>query len=527
MEYDLIFRDLKIVDGTGIPYFYGDIGVKDDYIKRIGKIHGQGERELDCKGLIASPGFIDIHSHGEFSIMKEPTALCYISQGVTSFVVGNCGETLAPVNELNFELYGDNLMDSFGIRNITYKEYLDRMQQLKKSINIIPLVGNGNLRSYVVGCTDVVLTEENTEDIKNLLEEAMALGAFGLSTGLIYSPDIFMSPDEIVELAKIVKNHDGIYATHMRSESDLVIDAMMEAITVAKKTGVRLEIAHLKASGKQNFGLSKTMIGLIDSYRKQGLNIGGDAYPFIYCRTSLQSCIPPWVRKEGSEHFLELLNDAETRKNITKQLKLPGIDWENMIFDAGLDDILLSDTTHAPFEKYINKSIFEISVDLAMDPYETVYHLLINDKGIGIIAGGVSEDDNIEFIKSDLVGICSDGTVSSIELGNTHPRSYSTFTKILESFVRERKLMSMEKAVMKMTIMPARKLGIKDRGLLLEGFKADIAIFNNYNLKAHSTFEKPHAISSGMEYVLVNGKIVFEEGQATNVYSGELLRKKT
>lgn len=418
------------------------------------------------------------------------------------------------------------MIKSFGVDKITYKGYLEKMEILNKSINIIPLVGYGNIRSYIVGSSDVKPTIQNLDDIKNLLKEAMELGAFGFSTGLIYVPDIFASSEEIVELAKIVKEYDGIYSTHMRNESDLVIDAMMEAIEVAKKTGVSLEISHLKASGKQNFGLSKTMIGLIESYRKLGLNIGGDSYPFIYCKLSLRSCLPTWVMKDGMEQLVELLKESDIRKKLTKELKLPSNDWENLILDAGLDDIIISDTKYKEFEKYINKTIYEISIDLNMDPYETVYYLLINDKEIGIIAGGVSVADNIEFITNDLIGICSDDIISNEALGNAHPRSYSSFTTILESFVRERKLMSLEKAIMKMTYMPARKLGLKNRGLLFEGNKADIAIFNNYNLKANSTYEKPHVISSGMEYVLVNGKIVFEDEKATNEYSGELLRKK-
>ncbi len=525
MNYDLIFNNLKIIDGTGNPYYFGDIGIKDDIIVKIGTIVEKNVRNIDCKGLIASPGFIDIHSHAEYTIMHEPTALSYISQGVTSLVIGNCGETLAPVNKLNYKLYGRKINRILGIKKLSFEYYLDILDDLDKSINILPLAAHGNIRSAVVGCEDVQISEKNIEEMKLLLRKAMNLGAFGLSTGLIYDPGIFAKQEELVEFAKIVKEYDGMYTTHMRNESNMVIEAMLEAINIGKETDVNVELSHLKASGKQNHGLSRTMLGLISYYRQLGLNISCDAYPSIYCKTSLVSCLPPWTRAEGLERLREIINCEKATKKITEELKLPGIDWENLIMDAGLDDIRISNTNNDELKSYINKSILEIAEELDIESYETVYYLLNHDISIGIIAGGVSEEDNINIILNETTSICSDGLISSKKLGNTHPRSYIAFTKMLAHFVRDSKLITIENAVRKMTSMPARKLGLQDRGILMEGFKADIAIFNYNNLKYNSTFKNPHALSNGMEYVLVNGKIVLKNEKPTNVFSGKLLRK--
>lgn len=525
MKYDSVFKNLKIVDGTGNPYYYGDIGVKDDVIIKIGQIEEAGVDNYDCTGLIAAPGFIDIHNHAEYTIMQEATALSYISQGVTSLVVGNCGETLAPINALNYELFGRPLDKTLGIKELTFEKYLNHMERIKKSINIIPLAAHGNIRSAVVGCKDVDISEDHIEDMKNLLKNAMDLGAFGFSTGLIYSPGLFATHEEIVAFAKIVKDYDGLYSTHMKNESDAVIEALSEAINIAKETGVNLEVSHLKVSGKENSGLSKTMLGMIEHYRRLGFNINGDAYPSVYCKTSLVSCLPPWTLANGVERLIEIVNDETLTSKITKELKLATMEWENLIRDAGLDDIRLCVEENSLVAHYNNKTIQEIAEELKCDPYEMIYILLRQEISIGVIAGGVSVEDNEAFLLNEAVSICSDGSVSSKELGPAHPRSYMAFTKILTYFVRDHKLMTLENAVRKMSSMPARKLGIKDRGLLLEGFKADIAIFNTKKLHCNSTFESPHVISAGMEYVIVNGKIVFKNEKATKVFSGRLLRK--
>jgi len=525
MEFDFIFRDLKIVDGTGNPYYYGDIGIKGDVIEKIGRIKEAGRKEFNCKGMTASPGFIDIHSHGEYTIMQEPTASCYISQGVTSLVVGNCGGTLAPVNQLNYELYGDKLNKKLGVKEISFGDYLNYLDDIDKSINIIPLAAHGNIRSAIVGCKDIEISKNDIEEMKNLLRKAMDAGAFGFSTGLIYNPGMFAEAEEIIAFAEVVKEYDGIYSTHMRNESHMVIEAMLEAINVAKKTGVNLELSHLKVSGKQKHGLCKIMLGLIEYYRRLGFDISGDAYPSTHCKTGLINCLPPWTRKNGMSYFKKIINDEKITEKITEELKLPTTEWENMIWDAGLDDIRISVTDNSEMEKYNNMTLIEIAEELNIEPYKVIYYLLNKDVSIATIAGGVSQKDNTEIILNEAVCVSSDGNISSKELGNTHPRSYMAFTKILTDFVRDNKLMTIENAVRKMTSMPARKLGIKDRGLLLEGFKADISIFNDNSLKYNSTFKKPHATSRGMEYVLVNGEIVLKSEKPKNIYSGKLLRK--
>lgn len=523
--YDIIFRNLKIVDGTGTPGFYGDIAVKNDMIVNVGKISKKAKQEYDCEGLIAAPGFIDIHNHSDISILTEPYAKNYISQGVTTLAVGNCGMSGAPVNESNIELLSTLVMDTYGneFRFDTFDQYIDNLENSKKTVNIAPLIGHGNIRSVVMGMENKKASQNDMKKMKKIVKEAMECGAFGLSTGLIYDPGIFADKSEIIELAKVVAEYDGIYSTHMRNESDLILDSVLEAIEVGCKSGVRVQISHLKASGERNFGLTKTALELMEYYRRFGLEITCDVYPCIFSNTGLENCLPSWTREDGREGFLKILNDKEKREKIVDELCRTSIKWENILLDAGFDETILCNTTK--LSEYEGKTISEVAKILDINPYEAIFHILLIDPDISVIAGGMSEDDVQYILKHDLSMVCSDGAIVEFGEGKPHPRNYMAFTRILSKYVREENVLPLEKAINKMTNLPAWKLGLNDRGIIKPGFKADLAIFDLWNVKTKADYGDPHHYSDGMKYVVINGKIVYKDSNFTGEMPGIVLKK--
>jgi N-acyl-D-amino-acid deacylase len=523
--YDVLLKNLKIIDGTGAPAFYGDIGIKGDTIVYVGRAEGNAEKELDCTGLVATPGFIDIHNHSDFSVISQPGAQNYISQGVTTLVAGNCGYSGAPLAQKNrrmFEkMYGKDLPPEMDQETVSFGGYLKILEGHPKSVNIANLVGHGNIRGAVLGMEDRKPSPEEMKEMKQLLVEAMESGAFGMSTGLIYDPGIFADTEEIAELCSIVKEYGGIYATHIRNESDLLVEAVMEAIEVGKKAGVRVEISHHKASGKKNWGLVRTTLDLMQYYRRLGVEITCDVYPCIFSNTGLYDCFPNWIRGQA---FEEKIKQPDVRKKLRLEFSRPSTDFENIILDAGFEGLIISATTK--FKEFEGKSVAEIAKILNKDPYDTVFYLVEKERDIYILAGGMNEDDVRYILKHNLSMVCSDSEILKFGEGVPHPRGYMAFTKIISTYVREENLLPLEEAVRKMTSMPAWKLGLSDRGLLKPGFKADIAVFDYWNVDFDSRYGDPHHYSKGMVHVLVNGVPVILDEKFTGERPGLVLRKK-
>lgn len=524
--YDILLKNLRIVDGTGMPSFFGDIGIKGDTIVDVGKCSpGLADSVFDCLGLIAAPGFIDIHNHSDSSIFKEPYARNYTSQGVTTLVVGNCGISFAPVSRNNMTFAEKSLLEALGDdnQNISFKQYIEALDRKDIAVNIAALVGHGNIRGSVMGMEDKKPTPDELEAMRNAVKESMESGAFGMSTGLIYDPGIFTETEEIIELAKIVGEYGGVYASHMRNESDLMIDSVMEAITIGRKTGARVQISHHKASGKRNWGLVKTTLELMKQYRKQGVEVTCDVYPCTFSSTDLYSLFPSWIREKGKAYFVKQLRLKETKERLRQELIRPGKEWENIILDAGFSELIIADSEAA--REYAGKSIKQIADTLNMDPYDVIFDIVAKDPAISVLAGGMSEEDMKYVMSHELSMIGSDGLVMKLYEGLPHPRSYRAFTKTLASYVRDEELLSLEKAVQKMSYYSAWKLGIKDRGLIKPGFKADVSIFDLWDVNFGSDFHDPHHYSKGMIHVLVNGKFTIQQGQFTDETSGCALRR--
>lgn len=539
---ELLLRNATIIDGTGAPSRTGDIAISGDRIQAVGPAQGRPTRdtggdpaqgaetgtgvEIDCSGLIVAPGFIDIHSHSDFSIFLAPSAMNYLAQGVTLTLNGNCGFSAAPIDLGRPEadaFLGDDERTRRIVTWTTFAEYLAALDDLPKALNVASLVGHANIRVAVVGPTDKAPTPGDLEKMKGYVREAMEAGAFGLSTGLIYAPGMFASTEEIVELAKVAGEYGGLYATHMRSESDLVVEALLEAIRIGREAGCRVEVAHHKAAGRRNWGLVRTTLDLMDYYRRFGVEITCDVYPCTAGATSLSALFPPWTHRGGKDGFLALLGNPAERERIKRDLSRPNPQWPNLFFDAGPAGVRLAESRVVPH--HLGLSVAEIAHGEGKDPLDVILELIEQDFDLGVTVGGMSEDDMRYVMAHRLSLISSDAAVVLPGEGLPHPRSYRAFTRTLATYARDERVLTLEQAVHKMSGMPAWKLGLHDRGVLRPGAKADVAVFDLWGLAAPSDFGDPHHLSQGMVHVLVNGEFVIRDGRPTGAKPGKTVRR--
>ncbi len=528
-SYDILIRNGKVVSGDGGPWVYADVGVKDGKIAKVGYIKGgQADVVVDADGRFVAPGFIDIHNHSDLNIMAYPDAAGTLLQGVTTIVVGNCGESVTPVLRDTKHLLERYWSASYGSLPVemtwsTFRGYLEHLEKAHPAVNVAPLVGQGALRIAVTGFDARNPTVGELNLMRELLREAMEDGAFGLSTGLIYPPGSFTTTDEIVELVKVVAGYGGIYATHVRGESYSLIEAVEEAIEIGEKAGVPVQVSHHKAAGKDNWGKVKETLKLMAEARGRGVEITCDAYPYTAAMTMLAATLPRWAQEGGVDALIERIKNPISRRKVTEYIETEVITWENFIKLAGWDGIVISFSEKC--KECEGRSIAEISKTWGMDPYETLFNILLEDEAKStMIMHLMREDDVMEVLKHPLTMIGSDSWVVPLE-GKPHPRFFGTFPRVLGRYARDLAALRLEEAVMKMTSMPARKLGLGDRGLIAPGFRADMVIFDMKRIADKATFQKPTQLPEGIDYVLVNGMMAVEEGKITGVRAGMVLRK--
>ena len=521
--YDLIVKNGIIVDGTASPPFIADIGIKSDLIVKIGDLSGErAEVVINANKNIVAPGFIDIHNHSDISIFVVPTADNYVLQGVTTIVIGNCGFSPAPITDKNTEIIEEakKQYPEVEVKWRTFNEYLEALNALEKSINVVPLVGFGAIRSAILGFEDTKPTTNQLNEMKELVKEAMDAGAFGLSTGLIYTPQNFADTNEIIELCKIVSKFNGIYATHMRNEGTGLIDSIIEAITIGRNSSCPIEISHLKSVGIPAWGLVREGIKIIEYYANKGFDVSADVYPYTATSTSLSAILPPWIREGGTKRMLERLKDPNVPDKIAREFEEYGIMEERYI--EWWQIAISWSPNHSELE---GKNIEDISREWGLDSVKTIIKLLLDDEGLTeALFHTLNEEDVRYVIKSPYTAIGSDGSIKKFGEGKPHPRNYGTFPRIIAKYVREEKILSLPEAIRKMTSMPARKLKLWDRGILRPGMKADIVIFNYYTIRDTATYANPHSYPKGIEYVIINGNIVVEEGKHTGRKPGKLLK---
>ena len=520
-EMEVVLRNATVTDGTGAPSFRGDVGIRGDTIVAVGpRLEGRAELEVDCQGLVVAPGFIDIHNHSDLSIFESPVARNYVTQGVTTILVGNCGSSAAPRSE-----GADSIpeADGYSAEWTSFEQYLEALDGLNKALNVASLVGHGSIRAAVLGWDDVSPTPQELQAMNDLVEEAMKAGAFGLSTGLIYAPGVYAHPSEVEELARTAGSYGGIYAPHLRNESDLMVEAVMEALEVGRQSGLRVQISHHKASGHRNWGLVKTTLAIMEQARNTGVEVTCDVYPCAASSTDLYSLFPPWARQGGRQALARRLHDDEICRAVKRELARPSLEWENILFDAGYDEVLIARSE--VFPNLQGKTLREAAAELEVDPAEAALELHRRDPEVGVVAGGMSEEDVRYILAHRLSLLCSDGRVIGLGQGCPHPRSYRAFTRALATYVRDEKVLGLEEAVSKASGLPAWKLGLWDRGQVRPGFKADLAVFDLWELGYDSDFGDPHHYSRGMVHVLVNGEFALREGEQTDCMPGRALRR--
>jgi len=529
-DFDLLFLNGKIIDGTGNPWYKADVGVKNSRIQSIGNLKDRtAKRCIDIKGLVLSPGFIDMHTHSDLAPVTAPKAESHIYQGVTTDVIGNCGGSSAPLSEQMREERFETLEREYGIKLdwTTFGEYLDRLESLKISINLVPLVGQATIRTSVMGMEMRAPTSKELEQMKEHVAEAMKAGAFGLSTGLWYAPSGFAKTDEIIELAKVAASYDGIYASHIRGEGDPLIDAVKEAIEIGKKAGLPVHISHHKAMGMRNWGKVHQTLELMEEARQGGVEVTADVYAWTANATGLTAMLPHWVHEGGRGALNRRLKDKETRQRIKKDMMdgIPG--WESLVSECGWDRVMI--TRCSSHEEYEGKRVQELADMKGVDPYDFAFDLLTEeDTRVSIVVFSISEEDAMYVMKHPLTMIASDSSSVSPERekGKPHPRTYGNAVQFLGTYVRDKELMPLEQGIRKLTSFPAQKLGLKDRGIIKEGMASDLVAFDPATISNNATYEDPQRYPTGVHYVLVNGELVIEKGKHTNKFPGNVLRKR-
>lgn len=517
--YDVVIRNGTLCDGTGNAPIQGDLAIKGDRILAIGEVSDKGVIEIDATGKAVSPGFINMLSWANVALLHDGRSQSDIRQGVTLEVMGE-GDSMGPLNEeMKQEMIAGQGDIKYEIPWTTLGEYLAYLETKGVSTNVASFVGNGTLRQYVMGYDERAPTEEEMTAMCGLLEAEMRAGAMGVSSSLLYAPSINASTAELIQLAKVAAKYDGMYVSHIRNEGDQLIPSIQELLDIAENSGARSEVYHLKASSRPNWGKLDTVIGMINEARAKGLPVTADMYTYNASSTGLHVTLPQWVREGGIENMLQMLEDPKLRRKAIDEIY-----WR-----AQPGEILFVGFKNPDLRKYLGKRLDEVAKDLGMGPAEAIVELIRRDKSsIQVVYFSMSEANIEKKIKLPWMSFCSDaGSYSAEGLflnQSTHPRAYGSFARVLGLYSRDKNLFPLEDAVHRMSGLPAENLGLEDRGLLREGYYADVVVFDPKTITDVATFEKPHQYAKGVEQVWVNGIQVLKDGDHTGANAGRFVK---
>jgi N-acyl-D-amino-acid deacylase len=529
--YDLVIRNGRVIDGTGSPWYSGDIGIRGGKVAVIGSLaDAPSKRTVDAAGMVVAPGFIDMLGQSDLTILVNPHLPSKIFQGITTEITGE-GGSVAPLN--NAILAADHL--SYQHLNITpdwrsFREYFSRLEKQGIGINLASYVGATQVRRMILGDGDREPNPSELDQMKSLVRDAMKEGAIGLSTALQYAPAPYAKTTELIALAAESARFGGIYATHLRSEGEAVLTALDEAVRIGREAKTPVEIWHLKAAGKRNWGRMPDIIARIEEARQSGIDITADTYAYPAWFNSFSAFIPPWAHEGGDKKMLERLKDPALRARIRGEMQTSSTAWDNEWQEIpGPDAVVLSVFQNPKLVPLQGKTLAQIAAMRGKDPIDTIFDLLIEDDAFTYVAVfGMSEADIALAVVQPWVSIDNDsqGTAPDGLLGreHPHPRAYGTFPRILRKYVREEKKLRLEEAIRKFTALPAQRMRLTDRGVLKAGMWADIVIFNPDTVRDLATFENPNQLAEGMQYVFVNGVPVIDGGKMTNALPGKVLR---
>ena len=530
-EFDIIIRNGRVIDGSGRPAYRADVAIKGDRIARIGSLRSaRGKREIDARGQVVAPGFIDMLGQSEQYVLIDPRAMSKVMMGVTTEITGE-GESIAPLNDRILKEQEDfNRRFNLTVDWRTLGEYFNRLDKQGAGVNLGTFVGATQVREYVIGYDNRPPTAAELAQMKQLVADAMKEGALGVSTSLQYVPARFAKTDEIVELAKVAHQYGGIYISHQRSEANAIDDSMKEVFEIARRAHIPAEIWHFKTAYKKNWGRMPEMLSRIAAARRSGLKITANVYPYVAGSTSLSACLPPWALEGGTDAMIARLKDPQTRERLKREISADSKTWENIYLGSGgPSGILIGAVVNRELESWQGKRLSEIASDQKKDPLDALFDFIIADHGqTGAIFFMMKESDMQAALKSPFVSICTDSgaraTDGPLAGSKSHPRGWGTYPRILGKYVRDEKLMPLEFAIHKMTGLPASNVGLKERGLLREGYFADLTIFDPKTVIDRATFEEPNQYPVGINFVIVNGQVEVDNGQRTPAEAGRVLR---
>jgi N-acyl-D-amino-acid deacylase len=547
MKFDVVIRNGKILDGTGNPWYRADVGIEGERIREIGVLpSSSAELVIDASGLLVSPGFIDIHSHSDlvFPLPDNAAILSpFVCQGITTQVIGNCGISPSPVNKDSLPLMKGYLA-LITARDIpwnwsSFGDYLAVLEKTGIVMNVAALVGQGAIRFWVMGAKSEEPTETEREEMRTLLARTMEQGAIGMSTGLVYPPGMWTTTDGLIDLCHVVARYGGVFTSHVRGSSETAIESEKEIIEIGRKTGVRVEHSHHEAFGKVHWPKVKETIRMDEKARSEGIDIAFDVIPYMAANTYLTASFPPWSLEGGVPKLIERLSDKETRAKIRHDVEHKIPEWppwkpggwaHNLVEATGWENISLLYLGSQKNRELLGKSLAEVGRMRGKDPFDAAADLVIEEKGdVMALYAGVSGDPTDEehlklLLRHPLASMCSDAIL--VGKGIPHPAAYGTFPRVIGRYGRDLKLFTIEEAVRKMTSLPSQRMSLKERGLLLKGYFADIVAFKPETIIDNATYDNPFQFPTGIEYVLINGKLVVERGKHnTKVLAGKVLRR--
>lgn len=528
---DLLISNALIYDGSGKNPFTGCIAITGDSIVYVGEqCDIKALREIDAMGQAVSPGFINMLSWASESLLHDPRAQSDIRQGVTLEVMGE-GWSMGPLNDsMKAEILRDQGDIKYEIPWTTLGEYLQHLQTRGVSPNVASFVGATTLRIHAIGYEDRLPEMEEMEQMRVLVKQAMEEGALGVASALIYAPAFYSTTQELIELCKVATESGGMYITHMRSEGNKLLEGVNEVLEISREANIPAEIYHLKASGKSNWRKMDLVIAKIDSARNAGLKITTNMYTYIAGSTGLDAAMPPWVQEGGYQAWAERLKDPLVRTKVMSEMKMDAMDWENLYFSAGSPEkVILVGFKNDALKKYTGKTLAQVAAERGKSPEETAIDLVIEDGSrVGAVYFLMDEENVKKQIALPYMSFCSDAEAPATEgvflKSNPHPRAYGNFARLLGKYVRDEQVIPLAEAIRKLTSLPATNLKIQRRGLLKEGYYADIVIFDPATIQDHATFDKPHQYSTGVTHVFVNGVQVLKDGEHTGATPGKFVK---
>ncbi|MFB6221097.1 MAG: amidohydrolase family protein [Halolamina sp.] len=531
MTADVLLENARVVDGTGAPWFRGSVAVEDGRIQRVvrGDADADAETALDLDGSVVCPGFVDTHSHSDLELFADPALAPKVQQGITTEILGQDGFSMAPMyREGGAEQWARHLSGLAGDVDVDWDwddttDYLDAVEANGIAPNVATLVGHGTVRFNVLGMADRAPTEDELAEMASLVDDALDAGAIGFSTGLVYSPQVNASTEEVRRLAARLGPYGRPFVAHIRSEGRWIWEALDEFIDVGDEEGVPLHLSHYKMSGTEQQGKAARANQILEAARERGVDITAEQYPYTAGNTLLSAVLPPWVHADGPEAALDTLQDEAARERIRRDIEEWRIDgWENQGARSGWENIVVRNLDTGTWQEYEGETVAAIAADRGQHPVLTVCDILVDEElSPAMILHTIAEEDVREIMANERVGVATDGLFGAFP----HPRTYGTYPRVLGTYVREENHLTLEEAVRKMTSLPARAMGLDRKGVVRPGMDADLVVFDPATVQSPATFDNPRQSPKGMPHVLVNGQFVVRDGELTGALPGEAIRQ--